>query len=98
MLRLLWTRQSRADLEEIRAYIAQDSSRIAELYIRKLMNSTKRLRQFPFQGQVVPELGCEDVREILFGNYRIIYRIRNKLVEVITVYHAARILHDDILS
>ena len=98
MAQLVWTRQSRQDIESIRAYIAIDAPRRAEDFIRKLTAATKRLRKAAYLGQVVPELGRESVREILFGNYRIIYRVSDQLIEVVSVYHSARLLDDRILD
>ena len=55
------------------------------------MKSVDRLVQFPFSGSVVPETNREDIRELIHGNYRIIYRTRPKIVEIISVYHSARL-------
>jgi plasmid stabilization system protein ParE len=43
-------------------------------------------------GRVVPELGIQDLREILVGTYRVIYRVREDEVHVLTVHHGARLL------
>ena len=43
-------------------------------------------------GRVVPELGLQDLREILVGSYRVIYRVREDEVHVLTVHHGARLL------
>jgi len=39
----------------------------------------------------VPELGDESIREVIHGNYRIVYRLRLDLVEIATVFHGARL-------
>jgi toxin ParE1/3/4 len=39
----------------------------------------------------VPELGDESIREVIHGNYRIVYRLRPDLVEIATVFHGARL-------
>ncbi len=80
-----------------RGYIARDAPRIAELFVRRLIKSTERLRRSPLSGSVVIELQHPDVREILHGNYRIIYRTRKNMVEIITVYHAARLLDERVI-
>jgi plasmid stabilization system protein ParE len=48
------------------------------------------LAQFPDLGRVVPEVGRAEVREIIFGSYRVVYRVAPRLVEVLTVRHAKR--------
>ena len=89
---LYWTRQAREDLRAIRAHIARDAPATATAYVRKLRASVERLRQFPFSGEVVPELGREDLREVLQGNYRLIYRVSEMRLDILAVYHGSRIL------
>ena len=89
---LYWTRQAREDLRAIRAHIARDAPATATAYVRKLRASVERLRQFPFSGEVVPEMGREDLREVLQGNYRLIYRVSEMRLDILAVYHGSRIL------
>jgi plasmid stabilization system protein ParE len=93
-IKIVWTRQSREDLREIRAFIAKDAPATASAFIRRLRDSVDRLRSFPYSGQVVPELGRDDIREVLRGNYRIIYRILPIRVEILAVYHGAQLLDE----
>ena len=90
--RLYWTRQAREDLRAIRAHIARDAPATATAYVRKIRASVERLRQFPFSGEVVPELGREDLREVVQGNYRLIYRVSEMRLDILAVYHGSRIL------
>lgn len=90
--KIYWTRQAREDLRAIRAFIARDAPATAAAFVRRLRVSVNRLRDFPESGQVVPELGRDDIREILHGSYRIIYRYQANSVAILTVYHAARLL------
>jgi len=41
---------------------------------------------------MVSEIGRDDIREIILGNYRVIYRITPDEVEILTIYHGARLL------
>ena len=78
-------------LELFANYIAHDSSRYAHLFASKVFNSVLRLEDFPMSGRIVPEIEQEDIREIILGNYRIIYRISGENVYILTVYHSARL-------
>ncbi|MDQ3021191.1 MAG: type II toxin-antitoxin system RelE/ParE family toxin [Bacteroidota bacterium] len=50
----------------------------------------------PKAGRIVPELSDEKIRELIKGNYRIIYRIVNKKkVDIITVHHSKRLLSNN---
>lgn len=48
------------------------------------------LSRTPKRGRIVPEVGRPDLREILYGHYRVIYRLDPKRVVVLTVRHARR--------
>ncbi|MCL6446807.1 MAG: type II toxin-antitoxin system RelE/ParE family toxin [Armatimonadetes bacterium] len=92
MAQITWTKQALDDLDTICLYIANDSPRFAELFAFKVFQAVERLADFPFSGRVVPEIEQENIREIVMGNYRIIYRASYEEVEVLTVYHSARLL------
>jgi toxin ParE1/3/4 len=49
---------------------------------------------YPYSGRIVPEYKNDFVREKIIKNYRIIYRLSNDIVEIITIIHNARQLKD----
>ncbi len=89
-----WTEQAVADLEAIRDYVARDSEKYAALLIERLLGSLDRVTHFPESGRVVPEYQRLDVREIILGSYRVVYRLRSGQAEVLTVFHGARLFPD----
>jgi toxin ParE1/3/4 len=97
MKKLIWTDESLDDLQAIRDFIARDSPRAALTFLSKLTDSAERLREFPLVGSGVSDLRREDVREILFGNYRNIYRVGQDAVRIWAVYDAARLLDDSVI-
>ena len=98
MAEVRWTPQASDDLEAIADFIALDSPHYAKLFVIDVLAVTARLESFPNSGRVVPEIGEPSFREILFGDYRIVYRIRQDVAEVLTVYHGARLLDPDRLK
>ncbi len=92
MTPVLWTLQAAEDVEAIKAYVGRDSKRYASLLAERLVAAVGRLELFPQSGRVVPEVGDDSLREVLYGNYRIVYRLHDEAIEVITVYHGARLL------
>ncbi|MBX3421742.1 MAG: type II toxin-antitoxin system RelE/ParE family toxin [Pirellulaceae bacterium] len=90
--KVFWTHQAQDDLRAIRSHIARDAPVTAAAYVRRLRESVGRLREFPLSGQIVPEFGREEIREVLQGNYRLIYRVGNNRVDILTVFHSAQIL------
>lgn len=92
MAEIRWTPQALDDLEAICLFIARDAPQIAGVFAERAFRATDRLTDYPRSGRVVPELDIEEVREIILGNYRLIYRIREDEVQVLTVHHGARLL------
>ncbi|MEJ2252360.1 MAG: type II toxin-antitoxin system RelE/ParE family toxin [Candidatus Lokiarchaeota archaeon] len=92
MVRIEWTDRSLEDLKDIYNYIARDSKSYANLFVQKIYKKVQKLKEFPKLGRLVPELSIPSVREIIFQNYRIIYRTMNDYIEIITVFHGSRLL------
>ncbi|MEI6148853.1 MAG: type II toxin-antitoxin system RelE/ParE family toxin [bacterium] len=92
MAEIRWTLQAAADLEAIAEFIAVDSPQYAQLFALDVLRAIERLTTFPRSGRVVPEIGNPAVREIILGNYRIVYRVRKEVVEILAIYHGARLL------
>jgi addiction module RelE/StbE family toxin len=87
---LIWSPQALRDLEGIRAYIALDSPRYADLTVRRVLAAVERLRAFPESGRVVPERAAPDIREVIVGRYRVVYRRKSGAVEIATVFRGSR--------
>jgi plasmid stabilization system protein ParE len=72
--------------------VARDSEHYANLLVERIVAAIDRLEFFPLSGRVVPEVGDESLREVVYGNYRIVYRVKPELVEIVTVFQSARLL------
>ena len=92
MVEVRWTSQAAEELGSISTFIAKDSPSYARLFVIDIFESVERLIKFPNSGRVVPELNNSTVRELILGNYRLVYRFKKDTVELLTIYHAARIL------
>jgi toxin ParE1/3/4 len=91
------------DVLSIENYIARDKPQAAAKWARTILKRIASLRHLPFRYEVIPEeLNLElEYRHIVFGNYRIIFRVDGSVVWVVRVFHAARILttehlHEDL--
>jgi len=87
---LIWSARATADLEEIRALISADSPDWADLTVRRVIAAVERLQEFPESGRIVPERQSSDLREVISGNFRIVYRRRATAVEIATVFRGSR--------
>lgn len=93
MAKVKWTPQSLDDIEAIANFIARDSDYYAQMFTVRIFAAVEHLELFPESGRIVPELNRREIKEVIFGNYRVIYRIRENLAEILTVYHSARLLN-----
>ncbi|MBI3007101.1 MAG: type II toxin-antitoxin system RelE/ParE family toxin [candidate division NC10 bacterium] len=72
MAQVSWTSQALDDVEALCLFIARDAPRYAEVFADRVFRVTDRLARFPRSGRVVPEIGREDIREIIVQSYRVI--------------------------
>lgn len=92
MAELTWSPRSVADLAEICEYISRDSVHYSRLFAQRVIAAVESLAYFPELGRTVPEYQRPDLRELIFQNYRIVYRVRTDSVEIAAVVHSARLL------
>ena len=86
-----WTIRARDDLKAIGDYIARDNPAAADRWVSKLLTAVERTSAMPLSGRVVPELGKEDIREVLLRRYRIVYRVAEKGIVVLTIFEGHRL-------
>lgn len=89
-MKIIWTKSAFLNLESIKNYISQDSEYYAVELIEKIFGAVEKLSAFPRLGREVPEIKKENIREIIYGNYRILYRIDIEVLHIIAIIHAAR--------
>ncbi len=86
-----WSRRAWADIRDLKAYIAKDSPYYARRFTERIIASVENLETFPKMGRPVPEAeGREDVRELIYQGYRIIYLAQPKQVFIVTIVHGSR--------
>jgi toxin ParE1/3/4 len=91
---LVWSPSALTSLVDICEYISRDSDHYARLFAQRIFAAAETLALFPESGRVVPEYHRRDLRELLFQNYRIVYRIKGSEVQIAAVVHGARLLPD----
>jgi len=91
MVRINWTFQARDDLKAIAEYISKDSKLYAKLQVIRLKNRTRILKTQIRSGKIVPEINKKNIRELIEGSYRIIYKIvKDNQIDILTIHHSAR--------
>jgi plasmid stabilization system protein ParE len=91
-MKIIWSPLSIDRATEIAKYIAQDNPSAAKKWVKTLFDKVQFLKSSPQSGRVVPETHSEDIPELLYGNYRIIYRLEEKRISILTVRHGKQIL------
>ena len=91
MVQIKWLVSAKNDLKEIYDYISLDSKRYAKLQVERIRNKTRILKSQIEIGKIVEEIGDPKIREIVEGNFRIIYKIISKNeIHILLVHHGAR--------
>ncbi|MBH8573323.1 type II toxin-antitoxin system RelE/ParE family toxin [Nostocaceae cyanobacterium CENA369] len=90
MARVSWTSEALTDLEAIGDFIARDAPSFTQIFVDRVFQSVERLEQFPRSGRVVPEIAQENLREVVFGSYRIVYLVSGDEVNILTVFHSSK--------
>jgi len=88
-MKVAWSETAIADLVAIHDYIARDSQHYAQRFVERLIAAVEPLESFPQLGRVVPE-GDGRHRELLVASYRIIYRVQDQEIFIVTVVHGSR--------
>ncbi len=86
------------DLAGIHQYISRDSAAAAQTVVVRLFAAIEQLEDFPQSGRVVSEFGRPELRESARGSYRIVYRVRDRGVQLTRIHHAARPLGSDAVA
>lgn len=99
MVKINWSELSIGDLKSIYDYISKDSKRYALITINKIYHRAQLLIEQPLIGRIVPEFNDPKIRELIIGNYRLVYRVINEYtLDILRVYNSARLLRKDNLK
>ena len=90
--RIVWSPKAVENLEDIAEYISKDSPLYAPIFVQKIIKSIERLADFPLSGRIVPEFNDRKLREVIFHNYRVVYRIKDEMIEIALVTHGAKLI------
>ncbi len=84
-----WSKRGSLRRRQCVEYIARETGDwpTAWKWEDEVFETVAHLEEFPFSGSVVREFGREDIRQTLLGDYRIIYRVKDKIPEIISIRH-----------
>jgi toxin ParE1/3/4 len=85
-MKLFWTETAKQNLLSIRRYIAADNPTAANRWVERLKERARSSLHSPFAGRKVPEFSRDDIRELIEGNYRIVYQVHGNHIVILTVF------------
>jgi len=88
--RIVWTNDAVKDIEESWEYISRDSSVYAIQFVQHIRRAVRGLIQFPYKARPLHESGRDDLRELIAGNYRVIFRVSEKRLTILRILHSSR--------
>lgn len=96
MAKIIWTEQSIEDIDNIAEFIARDSFLYAQIQVEMFFELAEKLKTNPFIGRRVPESEDDSIRELIKGNYRMIYKLRlDGDILILTIHHSKRSLKNN---
>lgn len=93
-MKVFWTEQAWARLSEIEAFIARDNPAAAVKLIDRLVERGEALAHHPERGRKLPEMPRAGFRELVVGNYRLVYRATSSAIEILTVFEGHRLVRE----
>lgn len=90
-MKLQWTETAKKDLLAIRHYISQNSPSAAKEWVNRLKKKARNTVHSPYSGRMVPEFYRENLREVIEGNYRIVYLVGKNHLSILTIFESHRL-------
>jgi len=94
-MKIIWSPLAIERVREIGEYIAFDNPTAAQNWVEQVFKKVGFLHSSPKMGRMVPEIEREEIREILYGNYRIVYHLSVRNISILTVRHGKQILPEE---
>ena len=90
-MKVVWSPLALEKLEATSKFIALDKPSAAEEWVNDIFDRTELLGSQPKMGRKVPELLGSSYREIVFGSYRIIYKVGHD-IKILTLRNSRQLL------
>lgn len=98
---VIWANVAEKDLINIIEYIAEDSPQNAINILTKIRKQASGLYTMPERGRIVPELYDQGIllyRELIIEPWRLIYRIADQEIYVLSVIDSRRNVEDILMK
>lgn len=94
-MEVIFTDQFLDRVEECTDYIALDHVPTAINWAHGVFEQCQKLIRQPGSSRIVPEFSRPEIREVIHGNYRLVYELKTNQIDMLTIWHTRQILPDD---
>jgi addiction module RelE/StbE family toxin len=94
-MRIIWSPLAIQRVKEIGKQVKRDNPIVARELIDTMFKRVEKLAEFPESGAINPEAERKDIRQLVVKNHRIIYRVEENMIIVLTVRHSRQLLRSD---
>ncbi len=91
-MKIFWTKEALLRLRDIEDYISRDNPTVAIEFVDKLISVAVTIIDNPGKGRVVSELSLDNIREVIYKNYRIVYLIKKNSIDILTIFEGHQLL------
>jgi addiction module RelE/StbE family toxin len=85
-MKIVYSKQAKAQLSSIKQYIARDNNRVAIEYLLKIKSKIEILGDYPYIGKINTTMNITTIRDFVVLGYKIIYKINIKTITVLAIY------------
>jgi plasmid stabilization system protein ParE len=96
-MEIVFTERFVTALEECIDFIAQDDPQVAIEWSKHILDRCDQIANYPKSGRVVPEIGLVQIRELIDGNYRIVYEMSDKQVIILLIWSSRKKMDDNLI-
>ena len=87
-MKIITEKRAQQELVQIKWYISQDSEFYANKTVNEINKRIDNLLLFPEMGKVINEK--QEIRQIIYKSYKILYRFNSNKVYIIHIIHHSR--------
>lgn len=91
-MEVIFTDRFLTRVEECTDYIALDDIPTAVKWAEGVFKHCEQLSTQPESGRMVPEFNRPEIKEIIHGNYRLVYELKSNRIDMLTIWHVRQSL------
>jgi addiction module RelE/StbE family toxin len=86
IMKIIYSKQAKEQLTNIKDYIAKDNKTVAIRYLSKIKHKIEILEDYPYIGKVNTTMNTRSIRDFVVFGYKIIYKINIKTITILAIY------------